>query len=368
MLNGCFGGCETGNVERPTDTHECSLAHLIVQLGTPIQPDRLVPHRYCRSWNPCRNPNPTATVCCGANLTTDDTATRWNGAGDAFVRRVVQKARNVKVGGCCFEHCPEPILDGDDAHHRGGGFLDAWSDQGRDLDYALYPLGSDRGCLAEVRRAGRLVERRAFTVSPEGVVATKTTDSLTDGDDPAGKRATSSQGSTTARWLVAVGAVVVMLAAGALAVSRNRDPQASGRSRVAAAGAASKNSPSGPACKPPTFFPARLPWTDQVGPPNKTTTASDGTAELIWTAPQPRPSDMAPREVALVRRPHPVELGPEAATGTARGHSTRVVLVGDEGVGSVRMFWREADRPCESYELNVDRGITVPDALRLLPR
>jgi hypothetical protein len=89
--------------------------------------------------------------------------------------------------------------------------------------------------------------------------------------------------------------------------------------------------------------------------------------ELIWSAPRPLPSDFAPKEVALVRRPHPVELDPEAATGTARGDRARAVLMGDEGVGSIRMFGREADRSCESYELNIDRGITLREALRLLP-
>jgi hypothetical protein len=364
MLTGCFGGCASGNVEGPTDNQECSLAHLVVQLGTPIEHARLVPHRHCHTWNPCQSGDPTPTVCCGENLTSNDTATHWNAAGDAFVNRVIQKCRNVKRGGCCFDHCPSPLAAAG-SPERDRVALDAWSEG--DLVFALYPTADGPGWVAEVGRAGHLIERRAFALTPDGAVAAPVP-GLKESDAQAGDQSKSARGSITAWSVVTIGALALALVAGALAVSRSSRPGAAGEQVEAAGSVAAKTSPWGPSCAPPAFYPARLPWTDRVGEPDKTTKGGDGTAQLTWTAPQPGSSAFAPREVNLVRRPHPDELSTESATGTARGHATRAVLVGDEGVGGVRMFWREAERDCESYELNIDRGITLREALSLLPR
>jgi hypothetical protein len=169
----------------------------------------------------------------------------------------------------------------------------------------------------------------------------------------------SARGSRTARWGIAAG-VITVIVAGVVISSKPPGQRTADETTVV--------SSLRPACDFPAFRPDRLPWADRVGQPDDMTRESDGSAQLKWVAPRPRPSEFAPTEVALVRRPHPVDLAPEAATGRARGHLVRAVLVGDERVGSIRMFWREANRDCESYELNVDRGISLEDALTLLPR
>ena len=97
--------------------------------------------------------------------------------------------------------------------------------------------------------------------------------------------------------------------------------------------------------------------------------ARDGAAHVVWNAPdQQRKNGLVASRVTLIRRPAPIEQMPVAAEATARGHVARIVLVGDEGVGSVRMFWRESAGACKSYELNVDQGVTIDQAIGLLPR
>lgn len=92
MLNGCFGGCSYGNTAQPSTAQECSLAYLWHHLGTPLVEGRLRPHRACYYWNPCNDPSPTSTVCCGTNLTTSAAGNhRWNSNGVSFRNRVMQK-------------------------------------------------------------------------------------------------------------------------------------------------------------------------------------------------------------------------------------------------------------------------------------
>jgi hypothetical protein len=109
LLMGCFGGCSSGNVAGPSASQECSLAYVIAHLGTPGITDRVRPHRNCFYWNPCDNPNPTSTVCCGTNLTTTSTTNQnWNSTGVAFRNRVLSK-RTCWLSTChcnCTGQCP----------------------------------------------------------------------------------------------------------------------------------------------------------------------------------------------------------------------------------------------------------------------
>ena len=104
MLNGCFGGCSSGNVSRPSAAQECSLAYIFYHLGTPVDTDRFRPHAACYYWNPCQDPSPTYTVCCGTHLTDQNAVAnhRWSsGTGLDFRSNVFQKRRWWEVNGCC---------------------------------------------------------------------------------------------------------------------------------------------------------------------------------------------------------------------------------------------------------------------------
>lgn len=107
MLNGCFGGCDYGNVSGPSDDQECSLAYLMAHLDTPLYTEaRFRPHRNCASWNPCSDPSPRTTVCCGTNLTKASTADyNWDANGQAFRNRIWSKASNWLQYGCCARIC-----------------------------------------------------------------------------------------------------------------------------------------------------------------------------------------------------------------------------------------------------------------------
>jgi hypothetical protein len=103
MLNGCFGGCSSGNVTRPSNAQECSLAYIFFHLNTPVDTDRMRPHRACYYWNPCNDPSPTSTVCCGANLTDANKPgqNRWSDLGVSFRNDVFEKRRWWAENGCC---------------------------------------------------------------------------------------------------------------------------------------------------------------------------------------------------------------------------------------------------------------------------
>jgi len=91
MLQGCFGGCSYGNVSAPSDIQLCSLAYLSLQLGTAADLNHHRPHRRCASWNPCDDPNPTITVCCGTYLTTNSDTDKWNATGEALMYDMLRK-------------------------------------------------------------------------------------------------------------------------------------------------------------------------------------------------------------------------------------------------------------------------------------
>lgn len=109
VLMGCFGGsaCQGGSLLQPSNAQECSLAYLISHLGTADIASRYRPHANCFYWNPCASPNPTATVCCGTNLTTTSTTNNnWNTAGVAFRDRVRAKRRPWDLYGSCSQFTP----------------------------------------------------------------------------------------------------------------------------------------------------------------------------------------------------------------------------------------------------------------------
>lgn len=107
MMNGCFGGCKDqngnpyGNVSGPSHDQKCGVAYLIAHLNTPDEATRLRPHARCASWNPCSDPSPTSTVCCGTEFTTPNTTSRWNSKGDGLVDELRTKRRRFDVYGCC---------------------------------------------------------------------------------------------------------------------------------------------------------------------------------------------------------------------------------------------------------------------------
>lgn len=368
MLTGCFGGCPSGDVERPTEHQECSLAHVLLQLGTPGEDRRIVPHRYCAHWNPCDNPAPTRTVCCGTNLTTDETELRWNAEGEAFLARVLQKRRNLESLRCCSPPCPELVVTGDrDGFVDRGAVLDSWQDVGRGVAISLHPLAAPsmgRGCVAEMRdTAGRLIARRWFTPSPAGIVATDDAD--VDGD----LGLAAPPGASRRRWRVPLAAgVVVSGLAVVAALSATRDASRSPAREATSPVPVAEPAPPPPVrCDRPSFGPRRLPWSEQVGPPTSASARDDGSFELTWTGP-PLSGWQAPQDVSVIRRVRPERAEVTSATASARGHPAQVMLVGDEGVGSIRAFWQEGDGPCQSFELNVSHGATIDEVVALLPR
>jgi hypothetical protein len=355
MLNGCFGGCEEGNVERPTERQECSLAHVLRQLGTPDEDGRIVPHRYCAHWNPCGNPAPTRTFCCGTNLTTDDTRLRWNAEGDAFVARVRQKRRNLEHLGCCTPPCPQAVgIDGEvEAFIEESMILDAWDDRGLRISLRTSATSSGAtGCVADAHNAeGVLVARRWFLPSAAGIVAGgELSSDFLFGLVSDRRRRRRRQG------LLLAGAVTVATAIGVLALT--------GDEATSPPGEPVRHPPV--RCDPPGFGPRRLPWSAEVGPPTERSSRDDGSSELTWAGPPP-PGRNAPQEVSIIRRVQPMHMEVTSATATARGNPAQITLVGDEGVGAIRVFWQEGADPCESYELNVSHGATIDDTIALLP-
>lgn len=103
MLHGCFGGCSSGNVSGPTYRQKCSAGYLLAHLRTPDEAARVRPHRNCRTWNPCRHPNPLTTVCPGSNFVG---STDWNSAGVALRDDIRYRRRQWDLYGCCQPPCP----------------------------------------------------------------------------------------------------------------------------------------------------------------------------------------------------------------------------------------------------------------------
>ena len=108
MLNGCFGGCASGNLAAPSSAQECSLAYLLAHLRMPTYATRLRPHRNCFFWNPCGGG--ADTLCCGANLTQAAAANEsWSSSGISFRNRVLNKRANWDAHCCCTcgSSCPQ---------------------------------------------------------------------------------------------------------------------------------------------------------------------------------------------------------------------------------------------------------------------
>lgn len=109
MLNGCFGGCSSGNISGPSFFQECSLAFLVAHITTPDTADRLRPHANCKFWNPCGTVGCTGTVCMGTNFTQQSSTNySWNANGIAFRDRIRAKRREFDNYGCCDHPCITP--------------------------------------------------------------------------------------------------------------------------------------------------------------------------------------------------------------------------------------------------------------------
>ncbi len=110
MLNGCFGGCSSGNLSAPSSAQECSLAYLLAHLKTVDSVDRLRPHRNCGYWLCSNTTAASNTECCGRNLTAATASNySWSSAGLNFNNRVRLKRRAWDATCSCsgtYNRCP----------------------------------------------------------------------------------------------------------------------------------------------------------------------------------------------------------------------------------------------------------------------
>ncbi len=101
MLQGCFGGCSSGNVSGPSDAQICSLARLSLHLGTDAFESRHRPHARCAHWNCDGSSSPTHKDCPGTNLTVHDHTDHWNSAGHAMLNKMLSYRANLAKGCNC---------------------------------------------------------------------------------------------------------------------------------------------------------------------------------------------------------------------------------------------------------------------------
>lgn len=103
MLQGCFGGCASGNASAPTDRQLCSLALLSLELTTKADLNHHRPHRRCSYWNPCGVSSPTATICPGSNLTTSSASDtdKWNATGESLMLKMLDMRACLARGCSC---------------------------------------------------------------------------------------------------------------------------------------------------------------------------------------------------------------------------------------------------------------------------
>lgn len=87
MMHGCFGGCDSGNVDAPSEAQECSVALVMSQLGFANDAGNVSPHIECR-----------ATVCPGGNYTS---GASWNDAGVTLRNRLMDRRANWDDNGSC---------------------------------------------------------------------------------------------------------------------------------------------------------------------------------------------------------------------------------------------------------------------------
>lgn len=107
MLQGCFGGCSSGNVWNPSDQQVCSLAWLSLHLGTPADSWRHNPHQYCHHWNCDGASVIKPTACPGNHLTThpNHTGLHWNSRGQGMINKMLNYRNNIRLCGSCFRTC-----------------------------------------------------------------------------------------------------------------------------------------------------------------------------------------------------------------------------------------------------------------------
>lgn len=107
MLQGCFGGCFSGNIGQPSDEQICSLAFLSLHLKTPNSLSGHRPHARCHHINCSNVSNPTVTACCGTKLATHDTGNHWTSLGETLMNRMLTYRANLANGCTCQGLCPD---------------------------------------------------------------------------------------------------------------------------------------------------------------------------------------------------------------------------------------------------------------------
>lgn len=91
MMQGCYGGCSgCANQSSFSDQQLCGLAFLSLHLTTPAALDNHRPHRRC-----------DATICCGSNLSTNDTTDRWTTLGRDQMNTMLWMRSNLANGCNC---------------------------------------------------------------------------------------------------------------------------------------------------------------------------------------------------------------------------------------------------------------------------
>lgn len=106
MLQGCFGGCSSGNISQPSDEQICSLAFLSLHLQAPNNLAGHRPHARCHHINCSSVSNPTVTACCGTNLATHNTGNHWKSLGQTLMERMLTYRANLANGCTCQGQCP----------------------------------------------------------------------------------------------------------------------------------------------------------------------------------------------------------------------------------------------------------------------
>lgn len=113
MMQGCYGGCGSGDLCCLTDAQLCGLAWVShhLQVPTPNLYNH-ISHRKASSWRPCacgscgEGQCASDTVCCGTNLATLSTPHGWTNEGQYEMNRMLWMRSNLDRGcNCTGEIC-----------------------------------------------------------------------------------------------------------------------------------------------------------------------------------------------------------------------------------------------------------------------
>lgn len=106
MMQGCYGGCTSGNLAEYSDAQLCALAVIMLHLETPAEQSRLRPHKYCEHMIcDCSGCTDEPTKCPGTNLSNHQTVSHWNTTGSNLMARVIGYLGNLKRGCSCTGIC-----------------------------------------------------------------------------------------------------------------------------------------------------------------------------------------------------------------------------------------------------------------------